>query len=589
MFQATNGPVMFASYASIWAAMKTTKPSILKQMTKLYSLETTADWEQYDGQHSFLEEVDGEDALNWVKRRNQHSLKTLGNPESNVLYPRMLSILNSKDKIPYVDKIGDFYYNFWQDEHNERGILRRTTLLSFKSSEPVWETVLDVDTLGKAEDKSWVYVGIILYRPTEENDPLLHRRVLLELSNGGADATVLREFDLVTKAFVAQSEGGFVVHEAKQRASWKDGDTLLVGTDMKTYGRDTVTDSGYPRVVYQWQRGTPLSSAKAVFEGEKTDVSVTSYLSRHRNYRVLVRQRSLTFYTSKKWMKVLGWEETEKGDEEEDEEEDEAGWEEVPIPADAQMDMFADQLLIRLRSDWIVGGGSGSGSGSDNSSKLATAGSLLAASITDVLRHGAAATFTTLFSPTDRISLGGFPTKTKNFLIISTLENVKSRLHFWKYAVERDEGRGRGGDGGGGAGAGAGGGAGGGATGGVWTYAGAEPLAIIRGASVDEVDADEGDYYWLTTSTFLSPSALFMADAALGPDGGVAQARRLKSLPPQFDSTGLVEAQYEATSKDGTKVPYFIVYSDKSDEPEPANQKWWPQCDSPAPTLLYGE
>ena len=93
--------------------------------------------------------MDSDAALTWVKDRNEHALGALGNPEQNQLYDRVLSILNSKDKIPHVDKIGDFYYNFWQDELNQRGILRRTTLLEFKAAEPRWETVLDIDALGK--------------------------------------------------------------------------------------------------------------------------------------------------------------------------------------------------------------------------------------------------------------------------------------------------------------------------------------------------------------------------------------------------------------------------------------------------------
>lgn len=511
-------------------------------------------WESKDGEHAYLEAVDSDEAFAWVKQRNQHALQTLGDPEQNALYNRVLSILNSKDKIPHVDKIGDFYYNFWQDELNQRGILRRTTLLSFKGANPDWETVLDVDALGKVEDKSWVYKGYTLYKPDAEDDALMHRRVLFELSDGGADATVVREFDLVDKEFIPEDEGGFVIHEAKQRVYWKDGDTLLVGTDMKKLGLDTVTHSGYPRLVYQWQRGTPLTSAKVVFEGDKTDVAVMSYVAKHRNYRVMVRYRSLTFYTSKKFVKVLGYFDPKKAAAPAD---DEAGWEEVPTPADAQMGMFADQLLLTLRSDWSVGTGP--------SAQVLSAGSLVAAKITDVLKNGANATFTVLFAPTARVSMSTY-TKTKNVLIIATLENVKSRLHFWTYVAEKR----------------------GNPSTCVWKDVGAESTAVIRGASVIAVDSHENDYYWLTTSSFTTPSTLALGNAANGP-ASVAQAKRLKSLPPQFDSTGLVEAQYEATSKDGTKVPYFIVYSDKADKPEPANQKWWPKSDSPAPTLLYGE
>lgn len=236
-------------------------------------------WEKHDGEHSFLEDVGGDAALTWVKSRNFHSIETLGDPESSPLYSKVLSILNSKDKIPNVSKIGSFYYNFWQDESNQRGLLRRTSLDSYKTVNPVWETVLDVDDLGKREGESWVYKGYTLFTPDDKKDPMAHRRVLLELSKGGADAVVIREFDLMAKDFVSVANDGFQLPEAKSGVTWKSENVLLVGTDMKgTDGSDTVTASGYPRVVYEWTRGTPLSAARRVYEGEKSDVSVGGYV-----------------------------------------------------------------------------------------------------------------------------------------------------------------------------------------------------------------------------------------------------------------------------------------------------------------------
>ena len=226
--------------------------------------------------------------------------------------------------------------------------------------------------------------------------------MLFELSNGGADATVVREFDLHDREFISDSDNGFVIHEAKQRVYWKDADTLLVGTDMKPFGVDTVTNSGYPRVVYQWHRGTKLTDAKVVFEGDKTDVAVMSYVAKHRNYRVIIRYRSLTFYTSKKTVKVLGYYNKAKKPNAVNDD-DEAGWKEVPIPADAQMGMFADQLLVTLRSEWTIG--------ADSNTQVVPAGSLLAASIEDVLANGANAKFTTLFTPSARVTPLPCPTR----------------------------------------------------------------------------------------------------------------------------------------------------------------------------------
>lgn len=66
----------------------------------------------------------------------------------------------------------------------------------------------------------------------------------------------------------------FEIPEAKTRASYKSRDVLLVGSAFEDSPEDSLTDSGYPRTVREWERGTPISEAKTVFEGEKTDVAV---------------------------------------------------------------------------------------------------------------------------------------------------------------------------------------------------------------------------------------------------------------------------------------------------------------------------
>lgn len=182
-----------------------------------------------------------------------------------------MEILDSKDKIPYVSKLGDHYYNFWQDANNKRGLLRRTSLQSFQSPSPVWETVLNVDELGAAEGESWVYKGKSAFVPDDES--VRPTRAMINLSRGGADAIVSREFDLVSLSFV---EGGFYLPEAKNRVAWKSEDVLLIGTDLKD--GTSLTDSGYPRVVREWKRGTPLEESTIVFEGDATDVACSGYV-----------------------------------------------------------------------------------------------------------------------------------------------------------------------------------------------------------------------------------------------------------------------------------------------------------------------
>lgn len=233
-------------------------------------------WEARQGEHAWLEDVLGERALDWVRKHNAETLERLGDPTGTPLFERVHAILTSKDKIPYISKIGELYYNFWTDADNQRGVLRRTSLESYESGEPAWEEVLSVDKLCAAEGESWVYKGSTLL---DEGPGVPPTRTLIHLSRGGADATVVREFDLTKLAFVPEAEGGFVLPEAKSNVAWQSRDVLLVGTDFGD--GESMTDSGYPRTVREWRRGTPLGSAVEVYRGEKTDVSVSGYRSRH--------------------------------------------------------------------------------------------------------------------------------------------------------------------------------------------------------------------------------------------------------------------------------------------------------------------
>ena len=110
---------------------------------------------QPDDPHLWLEEVQGERALGWVRERNAQSLGELeAAPEFAPLRDRLLGILDSRARIPYVTRRGDHYYNLWQDAAHPRGLWRRTTLAEYRKPEPAWETVLDLDALGRAEGRT---------------------------------------------------------------------------------------------------------------------------------------------------------------------------------------------------------------------------------------------------------------------------------------------------------------------------------------------------------------------------------------------------------------------------------------------------
>lgn len=207
-----------------------------------------------DDPHRWLEQVSDDSALDWVRARNEHALATLGGPRFEETRAALHEVLDSDDRIPDVSRVGDHLYNFWRGADHERGLWRRTTLEEYRTAEPRWETVLDLDELAADEGESWVWHGASVLRPTPEQlaagEPW--RRALVDLSPGGSDADVTREFDLVEKRFVPVEEGGFARPLAKGGLSWADEDTVYVFTD---FGPGTTTPSGYPRIVKLWRRG----------------------------------------------------------------------------------------------------------------------------------------------------------------------------------------------------------------------------------------------------------------------------------------------------------------------------------------------
>ena len=216
--------------------------------------------------HLYLEEVEGADALAWVRGENERTLKVLESDQRfQGYYDAALKIATSAERIPYGSIRNGYVYNFWQDGEHERGLWRRTSLADYGKAAPAWETMLDVDALSKAEGANWVYKGVACLPP--ENT-----QCLLSLSNGGKDAVRVREYSIAgggAKAgFVA---GGFDIPEAKSSIEWQDKDTLLIATD---WGAGALTESGYPFVIKRLKRGQKLADAVELFRGAPLGVRV---------------------------------------------------------------------------------------------------------------------------------------------------------------------------------------------------------------------------------------------------------------------------------------------------------------------------
>ncbi len=167
-----------------------------------------ADGDPADDPYRWLEEVLGQKPMAWVKERNAESTGELtGTERFRGLEGRIREILDSDARIPTIQKEGRYYYNFWRDAKNPRGLWRRTTLDEYRKEKPAWEVVLDLDELARQEHENWVWHGAQTLRPE-------HRLALVSLSRGGADASVVREFDLEKKAFI---KDGYTLPEAKSQ------------------------------------------------------------------------------------------------------------------------------------------------------------------------------------------------------------------------------------------------------------------------------------------------------------------------------------------------------------------------------------
>jgi len=339
----------------------------------------------------WLEEVQAPKALEWAKSLNQISTKELqANPNFEPIRSELLEVLDSRDRIAYVSKLGPSYYNFWRDAENPRGLWRRTTLAEYLKPEPKWETVLDLDQISAAEKENWVWKGAACLHPTFD-------RCLLSLSRGGADAVVVREFDVLKKAFIAD---GFTLPEAKSNIDYLDRDTVLIGTD---FGEGSLTTSGYSRITKRWQRGTPLAAAVMVFEGKREDVAAQAVVVHSREQTYEIYQRSPDFFSNETYLRLQG------------------NLVKLDKPDDAEASMAGTDILITLRSDWTTAG---------NSYRM---GSLLALDLSRFL--AGERTFSVLFEPTETTSLRG-TSLTRNYLILNVLDNVSSRL----YALRQQDG-----------------------------------------------------------------------------------------------------------------------------------------------------
>lgn len=448
----------------------------------------------------WLEDVQGDRALAWVREQNARSQAELtARPEYAPTRAALLEVLNAKDRIPFVVRRGAWLYNLWQDETHKRGLWRRTTLAEYRKPAPAWDTVLDLDALALAEGENWVWGGAACLGPD-------YRRCLISLSRGGADAKVIREFDTQTRQFV---QGGFTLPEAKSDVDWIDENTLYVGTD---FGPGSTTDSGYPRIIKRWSRGTPLSAAVTVFEGDVKDVAVGVSVDLTPGHERTLFSRATDFYNQKFFLLDAG------------------RLLPLDIPTDASPSFLRDTLLLSLRSDLQVG------------ADRFPSGSLVYADAAGYLRGERR--LNALFTPTATRSLSDF-TFTHDHVVLNIIDNVASRLELWRKDGPTFTGRPV-----------------------NAPFPGTLGVSALHDPLLPADDLAEN--YLLTYTDFLTPDSLYLGSTRDD------QREPLKARAALFDADGVRAEQRFATSRDGTRIPYFIV---------------WPRgatADGTNPTLMYG-
>lgn len=440
-----------------------------------------------DDKYLWLEDIEGAKALTWVKAHNEKTVSEIkATNKISDLEKEIKEVILAKDRIPMPMLLGKYIYNFWQDEVHVKGIWRRTTIESYRQSEPKWEILLDVDALGKKDNKEWVFKGASCLKP-------LFNPCLVMLSNGGKDAYEVREFDTQKVEFV---EKGFVLPEAKHRLAWRDENHLVIGSD---FGKGSLTSSGYPRVLKLWTRGESLDKAPIIFEGQESDVQVYPWVTFEKGKNLVHISRSLTFFTSENFvlnkdLKLVA----------------------LPIPKDAEIQAYQNGVFFyKLRTDFKY------------SEDLSfSEGSVLALRLNEEKFNSGELT-SNIFSKPELVVKpeAGESVQniiaTKSDLYLLSLKNVQSEVYKLDYKQ-------------------------------TWQR---KKLNLPAAGTISVQSENElQDEFLINFENFLTPNSVLLGTRTKTR----VQFKTLKSLPQRFNSENMAVDQFFATSKDGTKIPYFV-------------------------------
>ncbi|GEM_PF-12026 len=332
----------------------------------------------------WLDETYSERALSWVKVQNAKALDALGGAMGLAeLEEEAASVLTDASRLPNVRVVGERVLDYHQSRNAPLGVWRSASKESFFSGEPEWETLLDFDALSVREGRKWIF----------NSANCRGERCLLSFSDNGKDAHEIREFDLASGRFVAD---GFALAEGKTRSWWFDDNRLLVAPVL---GPDSLNESGLPRTLRLWRRGTPLTAAKTLYTGDYDDAMLGARLvgTGGRSGFVAVRSRSF-FDRDYYWV-------SETGD-----------VTQLPLPGAVEIyTVFNGKLLMRPNEDWKT------------SDKEFPAGAMVSISLESLLDDHVISQAEMLYRPADREAVRGVLALDDN-LYVTLLRDYRSAV-----------------------------------------------------------------------------------------------------------------------------------------------------------------
>ena len=453
--------------------------TLLILFVSFLTLQTAALYSQEQAEEDpylWLEEVESEKSLDWVKEQNKNSEQILtSNPLYKNLQKRYLEVYNDKDKIAYPNIVGDYVYNLWQDEKYERGLWRRMLTKDYLKNNSNWETLIDLDALSEKEGKKWVYAGATFLEPANDI-------CIVALSDGGTDQDELREFNVKSKKFVAN---GITFPSSKGGVSWINKNKVLVARD---FGEGSMTTSGYPSQIKLMDRNGSMDEAKLIFKTDTTNLGAFPASFYDNNKQYIFIYEAISFYESNLFFLV------------------DNQLKQITYPKDAEFaGFYSGSLIVSLQSDWNI------------NDTVYKKGTLLSMNLQDNLNGKVKVK--TIYQPNDRSSFVSVSTS-KDFIVVNSMENVQNKLY--KYTLNNDE----------------------------WS---AEKINAPEFGSIYLTSSNnQTNDYFFRFSNFITPTTLYHSTGT--------EIKPVKKLKNFFKTDNLEVKQFNATSKDGTKIPYFIVH-----------------------------